>query len=78
MACVLARRGTDLRAVAVLLALLASTPAWAQSALPDLARTPGAINPEVTVFDRAFQQRWMRIKSEDEISLVNPRLRHPR
>jgi hypothetical protein len=34
------------RAVAVLLAL--TTPALAQTALPDPARTPGAINPEVT------------------------------
>ncbi len=34
--------------IAFVLSLLASSPALAQSALPDPARTPGALNPEVT------------------------------
>jgi hypothetical protein len=33
---------------ALLVLLAAATPARAQSALPDPARTPGALNPEVT------------------------------
>jgi hypothetical protein len=36
-------------------------------------RYGGKYSHHDTVFDRAFQQRWLRISSEDEIPVVNPR-----
>jgi hypothetical protein len=37
-----------LQCLTAVLAILATPAAWAQPALPDPARTPGALNPEVT------------------------------
>jgi hypothetical protein len=48
---------------AVAVAILSSSPSWAQTALPDPARTPGALNPTVTqdnVFSTICVRGWTR------------------